>query len=122
MSSGRRAGVERDLLERRLLAVDEAVDQRLARGHALDELEHQALPVGQIGIGNGPDDGHLVLRRHREHLGHQVLGALGIDLQHAGHEADVDARLIEIAEQAEVAHGVDGGRHLGWRRAARDSR
>ena len=122
MSSGAVPASSAICLQRRLLAVDEAVDQRLARGHALGELQHQVLPVGQVGIGDRPDDGHLVLGRHREHLGHQLLGALGVGLQHAGHEADVDAGRVHVAEHAELAHGLDGGRQLGGIAAAGDSR
>ena len=36
----------------------------------------------------------------------------GLDLQHARHEADVDAGRIHVAEHAELAHGLDGGRQL----------
>ena len=37
----------------------------------------------------------------------------GVGLQHARHEADVDAGRIHVAENAELAHGLDGGRQLG---------
>ena len=37
---------------------------------------------------------------------------LGLALQHAGHEADVDAGRVHLAEDAELAHGLDGGRQL----------
>ena len=55
-------------------------------------------------------------------LADQLLGALGIRLQHAGHEADVDAGLVHIAEHAELAHGLDGGRQLAGIGPQRDSR
>jgi hypothetical protein len=78
-----------------------------AAGLALDELAEQLLPVGKPGVGDRPDDQHLVFGPHREHGRHEPLGLGRIGAQHASREADIDACTVEFAQDAERTHGLD---------------
>ena len=84
----------------------------LRAGMRSENLRQQLLPFRVAGVGDGPDDCHLVLGRHGKHLGDQVFRALGVGLDDARHEAHVDAGGLHVAEEAERAHGLDHGRHL----------
>lgn len=88
------------------------MDEAGSRGHALHEPLHHRLPVGEPAESDGLDEHHLVLGRHREHLGDEAFRLVGVGAENAGDETDVDAGHVEVAEEAEIAHGAHELRQL----------
>jgi hypothetical protein len=51
------------------------------------------------------------LGRDGQHLGGQVFGFRRVGCAHAGHEADIDAGGVQVAEGTELARNTHGGRN-----------
>ena len=106
--------VERQIAQHRQLAVEVFVDDDAPRRHALDELAQQLLPLREARIGNRLDDDDLVGRRHREHVGDELLGLVGVGADDAGEEPDVNAGGLDVLQKIQIAHGPVGfGEALG---------